>query len=339
MNKGRKCICTECRKETVYELNRVPYSKCIKDKEYVFNITIALCGVCGNEVFIPGLMDLNAREVDEQYREKEGIISVTDIQKLMEIYNIGKAPLSLALGFGEITITRYLAGQIPSKEYSDIIKMALASPQYMVERLEVNREKIGETAYRKSMNIAKELASLFTVSNEMLSTLSYIFEHTTDVTPLALQKMLYFIQGILLALFGKPLYREECQAWVHGPAYEPVYEMFKTFKYNPIDDPRFVMFKNRFQELADEEKKVIDLVIESFGIYSGKVLEQITHNETPWKEARKGYLADEPSSEVISKESIKAYFKNVAEKYDISTAEGIGKYIIDKLGEAAQAGK
>lgn len=99
MNKGRKCICTECRKETVYELNRVPYSKCIKDKEYVFNITIALCGVCGNEVFIPGLIDLNAREVDEQYREKKEIISVTDIQKLMEIYNIGKAPLSLALGY------------------------------------------------------------------------------------------------------------------------------------------------------------------------------------------------------------------------------------------------
>ena len=26
------------------------------------------------------------------------------------------------LGFGEVTITRYLSGQIPSKEYSDIIK-------------------------------------------------------------------------------------------------------------------------------------------------------------------------------------------------------------------------
>ena len=42
-----------------------------------------------------------------------------DIERLMKLYNIGKAPLSLALGFGEVTITCYLAGQVPSKEYSD----------------------------------------------------------------------------------------------------------------------------------------------------------------------------------------------------------------------------
>lgn len=39
----------------------------------------------------------------------------------MKIYKIGKAPLSLALGFGEVTITRYLSGQIPLKEYCYLI--------------------------------------------------------------------------------------------------------------------------------------------------------------------------------------------------------------------------
>ncbi len=49
----------------------------------------------------------------------------------MKIYKIGKAPLSLALGFGEVTIPRYLEGQVPSEEYSDIMKAALSSPAYM----------------------------------------------------------------------------------------------------------------------------------------------------------------------------------------------------------------
>lgn len=49
------------------------------------------------------------------------------------------------------------------------------------------------------------------------------------------------------------MYDEDCMDWLHGP----VYEMFKTFKYNPIDDNRFVMFKNRFQELSKEEKGAI----------------------------------------------------------------------------------
>ena len=48
----------------------------------------------------------------------ENLVSIDDIKKLMEIYHLGKAPLSYALGFGEITITRYLYGQIPSRAVS-----------------------------------------------------------------------------------------------------------------------------------------------------------------------------------------------------------------------------
>ena len=73
-----------------------------------------------------------------------------DIEKLMKIYKIGKAPLSLALGFCEVTIPRYLEGQVPSREYSDIIKAALASPAYMKQRLMENRSKLTDAAYKKS---------------------------------------------------------------------------------------------------------------------------------------------------------------------------------------------
>lgn len=46
----------------------------------------------------------------------------------------GKALLSLALGFGEVTIPRYLEGQVPSKEYSGVVRAALASPVYSKNR-------------------------------------------------------------------------------------------------------------------------------------------------------------------------------------------------------------
>lgn len=45
------------------------------------------------------------------------------------------APLSLALGFGEVTIARYLEGQIPSKQYSNIMRLALTLPAYMKKLL------------------------------------------------------------------------------------------------------------------------------------------------------------------------------------------------------------
>lgn len=331
MAKENMQFCIECRTETMYRKRHVLCKKCIKDKMYEFTILEAVCERCGEVVNIPGLMDQNAREVDRQYRLQEGIVNVDDILNLMEIYKIGKAPLSLALGFGEITITRYLAGQIPSKEYSNIIRAALESPKFMIEKLNENREKIGETAYRKSINAAIEVGPLFELSEKMLLTISYIFEKAEEVTPLALQKMLYYIQGIYMALFDAELFSEECEAWAHGPVFKDVYEVFKNFKYNPIDDTRFAMLQNRFKELSNDEKKVIDSVVESFGMYSGKTLEQITHGEAPWMEVRVNYLPEEPSNELISKEAIKKYFLEVAENYEIDNAEGIKRYISDRL--------
>ena len=144
--KGRRDFCIECRKETEYLLQKKDIVKNIRDKDYTFAITVAVCAECGEEMSIPGLIDKNVQEIDEQYRVAEGLVSVDDIEKLMKIYKIGKAPLSLALGFGEVTIPRYLEGQVPSKEYSDIVKAALASPAYMKHKLMENREKLDELA-------------------------------------------------------------------------------------------------------------------------------------------------------------------------------------------------
>ncbi len=331
MPKERTQFCIECRRETMYRIQRVPYEKCIKGKDYEFEISEAVCENCGEPVSLPGLLDNNAQEVDRQYRQQEGIVSIEDINNLMELYKIGKAPLSLSLGFGEITITRYLSGQVPSKEYSDIIRRALESPSYMENKLNENIDKIGETAYRKAMNAAKEIEPLFALSEKMLLSISYVFKKAEEVTPLALQKMLYYIQAIHMVLLGVELFPEECEAWTHGPVFKDVYNIFKNFKYNPIDDIRFAMFQNRFQELLDDEKKVIDLVVETFGIYSGKTLERITHRESPWMDARVCCLPGEPSNEVISKETIKKYFSEVAQKYNLGNVEGIREYIHSRL--------
>lgn len=332
MKKECMQFCVECRSERTYGMRRIPYKKSIREKEYVFEITEAFCEVCGEPVSVPGLMDRNAAEIDRQYREIEGIASIEEIDNLMDVYNLGKTPLSYALGFGEITITRYLAGHVPSKAYSAIIKKALESPEFMTEKLQENKDKVGDAAYKKATDAIKKLKPLFALSEKMLLTISYIFNRVQEVTPLALQKMLYYVQGVHMVLNGKVLFYEDCEAWAHGPVFREVYDVFKNFKYNPIDDIRFAMFQNRFRELSDTERRVIDLVVETFGIYSGKTLERITHGETPWKEARGNCLPGDHSDEVISKESIQRYFEEVAREYEIGSVKGIREYIQSKLG-------
>ena len=323
----RTDFCIECRNETEYMLQKRRIVKTIRDREYTFEVTAAICGECGEEMSIPGLIDRNVQEIDEQYRWTEGIVTVKDIERLMKLYKIGKGPLSLALGFGEVTIPRYLEGQIPSKEYSDIIKSALSSPAFMREKLAGNREKLTDAAYKKAMAAAEGLEVLFCVSEKMLGVIACIFEELEEVTPLMLQKLLYFIQGIYSALYGKPLFEEDCRAWVHGPVYPEVYTLFRDFKYNPIDDVRFGLLKGTDDVLTEEERDVIDRVVNTFGIYGGKVLERITHNEEPWKSARKGYGDQVPSSELVSKDSIRKYYEKVNEVYGVGSEEGVREYI------------
>lgn len=325
--KERKDFCITCRKDTEYILKKQKVIRVIKDKEYQFFITTAICTECGLEMAIPGLIDKNIKEVDEQYRAIEEIVTIEDIERLMKIYKIGKAPLSLALGFGEVTISRYLAGQIPSKNYSDIIRKALTSPTYMKRMLNKNKEKIADAAYSKAITAAEQLENLFSISDKMLRVIYYVFQQLEEVTPLMLQKLLYFIQGIYLALYNISIFEEDCEAWIHGPVYPEVYNLFKDFKYNPIDDARFFILDGAKGKLTIEERKVINLVVNTFGLYGGKTLERITHNESPWRLARKGYDDSIPSNEIITKDSIKEYFSSINQKYPLNREEGIKQYI------------
>ena len=295
----RSAFCINCHRETACMPRKVKINQSVRDKSYTFEITTFVCSECGREIGFPGLMDYNIKEMDEQYRKAEEIITVEDIERLMKLYNIGKAPLSLALGFGEVTITRYLAGQVPSKEYSDIMLHALASASYMKELLDQNREKIGETAYKKAYTAATQLENLYVaVPVELLAVIAYIFSALHEVTPLTLQKLLYYIQGNYAAIYDKPLF-----------------------------DAPFVPLKESALPLTPEAKEVVDRVLDTFGMYSGKVLESITHKETPWLDARKGFLPDETSHAEISLDAMKDYFKKVDEKYNIRTEDGLRKYI------------
>lgn len=323
----RKDYCIECGKINEYTLKKEKVKRNIRGKDYEFEITNAYCNKCGEKMSVPGLIDYNVKEIDEQYREIENIIKIEEIMKLMHLYNIGKTPLSLVLGFGEITITRHLDGQVPSKEYSNTMKEALSSPKYMDLLLEKNKSKIKKSAYEKTKKETLKLMNQFNVSNKMLTVIAILFNELEEVTPLVLQKLLYFIQGLCVEKTGKYIFIEECEAWVHGPVYREVYNMFKDFKYNAIDDDRFSIINNTDNELSNDEIKVVKLVANTFGLYSGKVLEKITHCENPWKEARKGYGDKETSDKKITKKSIREYYETVGKEYDLRFEKGVNKYI------------
>lgn len=64
---NQRDFCTECRRETSYTLKKIKINRTIREKEYTFEITAAFCNECGGEMGVPGLLDYNIKEIDEQY--------------------------------------------------------------------------------------------------------------------------------------------------------------------------------------------------------------------------------------------------------------------------------
>lgn len=121
-----------------------------------------------------------------------------------------------------------------------------------------------------------------------------------------LQKMLYFAQAWYLAIYDKELFPDDFEAWIHGPAIRHVYGLYKNFGYSRIN-----LIKNNkdFSSLTEKEKGFLDMIFEIYHKFDAQHLEFLSHNDTPWIDARNETPPNFASLNVISKESIKVFYK------------------------------
>lgn len=120
------------------------------------------------------------------------------------------------------------------------------------------------------------------------------------MTPKKLQKMLYYAYSWFLTLTNENkdnltnrLFNERFEAWVHGPVIPKIYNKYRQYGYNPISttDPDGVTF-------PEEVEDILNQVYEVYGSFNGNELESISHQESPWIEAR----GDRGPAEICSDE-------------------------------------
>ena len=118
------------------------------------------------------------------------------------------------------------------------------------------------------------------------------------MTNLKLQKMLYYQQGFHLAYFGTPLFDDEIEAWMYGPVVPAVYHEYESYGRNGIEPNPDIEC-----DMDDDEWRLFCKVYDTYGMYSGEGLINMTHNEIPWQTTPTG------KGNVISKEKLKTFFK------------------------------
>ena len=319
-------FCENCNKLVGYNTIEKNTYQIIREKKYYYNKLYAFCKECGEELSENSITDENLRRLDRAYRLEEHIISVEEISEILRKYKIGKKPLAKLLGWGEVTLIRYLNGEnVPTRPYSDELYKILNDSNYMLEILEKNKERITEKAYnkvKKEINAMNKWNFKNGIDSQIEIVVAYI-TNKTEITPLALQKILYYAQGFYMAFFGKELFHEDCQAWVHGPVFSDIYNKFRPYGYDSI---KFEADYDIEDILDEDRKELLDVIINYFGYYNGKALEKMSHIEKPWLMARAGLGPDENSNNIISKKSILEYFKSVKEKYNMVNILDIRNY-------------
>ena len=325
----KEVFCIECGDYKTFTIKTTREEITVRGVTFSYLEQTAYCSECGEEIYVPEINDINVQAREDAYRKASRLITVTEVNEILKKYNIGAGPLAKLLGFGDVTINRYLSGQIPSREHSEKLLELRASHRIMEEYLESGKEQITNVAYQKCREALDKLNALYG-KDKIEVVARYILCKSSDITPMALQKLLYYAQAFFHALFHEDLFSDDCQAWAYGPVYPDVYYRYREYGYNPIDMPTEDLNAD-LDELTVREIELIDAVIDAFGQYSGTILSQITHSECPWIEARGTLQPTDRSVTVINRSSINDYFDAIIAKYGIINPCEIYRYSMGML--------
>jgi len=133
------------------------------------------------------------------------------------------------------------------------------------------------------------------------------------VNLLKLHKLVYYTQAWSLAIHKRPLFTGKFQAWVHGPVSRDLYDRFASV--TPVGAPLYATvdasdLREDFDpaQIGEDDRALIDAVLEVYGGFSGAQLEEMTHEEDPWREARKGYRPSQRCEVEIDETLMATYY-------------------------------
>lgn len=125
------------------------------------------------------------------------------------------------------------------------------------------------------------------VANEILKSAR---QRGLKITIMKLIKLVYIAHGWTLAILNRPLTDTPPEAWQHGPVYRDIYNAFRGSGWSEITDtakaPSGVEYR---ANLAEDERQVLEQVLEAYGQFHAFELSSRTHQPgTPWSATYRG---------------------------------------------------
>lgn len=162
MKNKEKAYCYHCDKMVDFEIKEINENTKVSEKGIPVSVKVkrAYCKHCGTVVPYKKIDYEADRLVYDEYKRKVGLLTSQEIKEIRLLRNLSQRELSLMLGLGEKTITRYENGAIQDRAYDILLRLIKDNRGYRLIK------KINKASKQKE-NINEE--QLFQAINEYIA--------------------------------------------------------------------------------------------------------------------------------------------------------------------------
>lgn len=134
---------------------------------------------------------------------------------------------------------------------------------------------------------------------------AYILDRQGEMTAWKLQKLVYYSQAWNLVWNDGPIFDEEIEAWANGPVVRELYDRHRG---------QFIVreWEGDPNQLDASEASTVESILDFYGEETGQWLSELTHLESPWKDAREGLPPGARSNVVISHGRMADYYGQIS---------------------------
>ena len=316
-------LCPLCMKQHEVQTILVADNNIFKGVAVEYNIHCQYCPDTDEYYETEEQLVTNDIAMKNAYRIKTGLLTSDEIIAIREKYGMTQTDLSLLLGWGAKTITRYEGHQVQDTAHDTILKKLDADPEWFLALLEKIKDKLGDENYNKTFLKASQLFEnaqdsylrkaihakymRYENQNELTGNTSLNIDKVVDTIryfsasekmhtlyKVKLMKLLWYSDAISYKRRGHSITGLVYRAQTMGAlpiAHDTLIELngirYKEIEFEDSTGYHFLPDdKPDYPSLSSEDMQVLDTVIEYFGSCTKDEIVEHMHNEKAYQHTK-----------------------------------------------------
>lgn len=314
-------LCTCCMEEHEVKTVLVPEKNTFKDATVNYEASYTYCDLADELYMNEQQIQENDIRLKDAYRKSEGLLTSSEIAAIRSKYGISQSDLCSLLGWGGKTITRYEGHQVQDKAHDTILKKIDRDPEWFISLLKDSKDSFSQDVYMKYLETATDLyeknqdlylrksieasygrfhENPILQGNTKLSLDKVVdviryFASSVKVTNLykvKLMKLMWYADALSYKMRGSAITGLVYKALPMGavPVGHNLIIDLRGVPCEELDIIETIAYHFHLEEqtgvssLTDEDKKILDVVINKLGKMSKEEIISFMHNERAYKE-------------------------------------------------------